>query len=369
MPGRQFLVSQSHASILSNLVAVALTLAGPRLWILIKAFLLSTVDIFTRYRRSRERHPPPFDLPLPLRSPTAPCCGMGISTQPQRSQHTPSHPGRQSHLEHDTLEATQTSHSELGAALKIIRSLWHCLRSGSIKLSTGTHPTYRWPKNLRIMKSFTITWKNLLRRPIDVLASLLLSSLFVGIFVAESTFSVLSAKIVGDTTALGSSPNCSISPRWNFSHFQPNAFDYSQRCYRTRNGIGDCNSFYNQTIGYTETTTKSPFAKEIRLEAEDSALTFDTGVVDAKVIGINSAHKYQFRRTAICIPLKAKNRLQELKVEDDKWTFGHGWPGTYNIRPNQERGFFVDQERGRIVSASVLARDISPNTRVSEVLC
>lgn len=43
---RQFLVTERHAYVLSTMLAVALTLAGPCLWILIKAFLSWLNEIF-----------------------------------------------------------------------------------------------------------------------------------------------------------------------------------------------------------------------------------------------------------------------------------------------------------------------------------
>ena len=61
---RQFLVSRSRASVLNNLVAIALTLAGPKLWIQLKAFSLFAFDIYARRRQQMNRRSTSDELPL-----------------------------------------------------------------------------------------------------------------------------------------------------------------------------------------------------------------------------------------------------------------------------------------------------------------
>ena len=55
LAGHQFLVSDSTASILSNAVAIALTLTGPRLWKLLKTFFIHIFNSCARCRRRRDR--------------------------------------------------------------------------------------------------------------------------------------------------------------------------------------------------------------------------------------------------------------------------------------------------------------------------
>ena len=234
------------------------------------------------------------------------------------------------------LEATQMSYSEIGAALSIIGRLWQSLTSGGIKLPIIRNSwTKKFPYRLFMIPTILTTWNNFLRQPVDIIASILLSILLVGMFIAESTANVLSAKIVSDTTAQVSSPGCSLAKRVVYSEFQPNAFDYSQRCYRKRQGTSGCTFYYNQSIAYAETNDEAPFINDLRMNAEDSALKFDTGLVEAKTIGINSANDFQFRRTASCTPLKAKSEVLELKLEDNgAWTFGYGSRGAKTVHLN-----------------------------------
>ena len=129
-------------------------------------------------------------------------------------------------------------------------------------------------------------------------------------FVAESSGTVLSANIVTDTTALVSSPKCNIGDGWET---QVGAHSYRDRCYHAELGTLGCNTFYNQSIAYTERPKqKCPFVNRICVKGIDSTLTLDTGLVDVRTIGINSAANLQFRRTTTCAPLKVDGELLKL---------------------------------------------------------
>lgn len=289
--GRQFLVSQHQASVLSNLVAIALTLASPRLWILIKAFLLFAIDISPNCLRKRTITRDSEELPLTSRT-GASFANNASPTGLRASQHTSNRPVNSRITEGEIQEVTRASHSELGAALRLIGNLWHFLSQGNIDLSTSLVASRRvCVKNMRIYRIVLKVWKNILRRPLDILTSLLLLVLFVAIFVAESTANVLSGNTVTNTTALVSSSKCTLA-HWDM---QPDAYAYTQLCYWAKPGTSGCTSFYNQSIAYTEKSKqRCPFDGAICAQVGDTALTFDTGLVDAKFVGINSAAHYQF---------------------------------------------------------------------------
>jgi hypothetical protein len=227
-------VSQYHASICSNLVAIALTLAGPRLWTSLKALFLYVLDIYRRHSNRRNRLPIHVNLPLSFRLPSLPT---------DRDQNGTAH---SVHFDHDSLNATETSHSELRATMMLIENIWKFLKSGRIELSSGS--TYRKKNGLRFPMTGKI-WKNFLQRPFDIIVSLLLSIFFVAIFVTESTANVLSVNIVSDMTATVSSSKCSLRNLFNRDF---NAADYRQKCYRAKLEADGCNFFYNQSIIYTK---------------------------------------------------------------------------------------------------------------------
>ncbi len=127
----------------------------------------------------------------------------------------------------------------------LIENIWNFLKSGRIELSSDS--TSRRKDWLRFPTASRF-WKNFLQRPFDILVSLLSSTFFVAIFVAESTANVLSVNIVNDTTAILSSPRCNL--KYLF-YEDSNAADYRQQCYRAKLEADGCNFSYNQSIAYT----------------------------------------------------------------------------------------------------------------------
>ena len=285
-------MSEHHASILGNLVAVALSLVGPKLWILFKAFFLGAIAV---HKRTPKQQPglPANTADLPLTSRTS------FARYPRQSQLLNAGADRRHFFGRDHLDLTETSHSELGAALALIGNVCQILTPGRIRLSNRPSNQRRmWP----VPQGASIIWVKFLQRPFDVVVSLFLSALFVGIFVAQSTADVLSANIVSDTTASVSSPNCNLRRQvpWD-----SDALDYSRKCYRARLGADGCTSFYNQIITYKERLENAcPFPGQTCARKIDSAFTLDTGLIDAKFLGINSVERFQFRRTSTCAPLR-----------------------------------------------------------------
>ena len=222
------------------------------------------------------------------------------------------------HIVDDNIGATAESHSELGAAFAFIETVWKYLGSGCLSLPNGpTSIKQRWPRHMKLV------WRNLLQRPFDVLLSLMVSVFFVAIFVAESSGTILSANIVSDTTALVSSEKCEIGSWYVTS--QGAAYEYARNCYHAELGANGCNFFYNQSIAYTEKHgQKCPFISEICANGSNSAISLDTGLVDAKVVGINSAAHLQFRRTTTCAPLRIDGEILNFTMIDETfniWDF------------------------------------------------
>lgn len=88
------------------------------------------------------------------------------------------------------------------------------------------------------------------------------------------------------------------------------AASYAQDCYD--HGVDKhgkamrCDFFYNSTISYRVLDDKCPFYNTaVCTEGYQSgaAVTFDTGVVDSDVLGINYESTYKFRRKTTCAPL------------------------------------------------------------------
>ena len=319
---RQFLVSQYHASIMGNIVAVALSLSTPRLWILLKALMLGIYHhLRTKSHERKNRstvsrmvaqtipsiHPPPSVL---------------LTTFHQVS--------------HENVVITEESHSELGAARDILRNTWDQLTTRSIRL-----PIYvaNWKHTpFRKCRSWVlILWSNLLHYSTEVITSLILSIIFIGVFVAESSGSILSAHIITDGVAVSAGSFCAQDAPTSvngYSNQGDMALAYADRCYGASTATDGCNYLYNQSISYLETSNDTcPFLGDVCLEGTRSAITLDTGLPDARYLGINSAQRFQFRRSTTCAPLVSDGRYVKEVINSDgqasyNYYYGPIWNGT-----------------------------------------
>lgn len=149
---------------------------------------------------------------------------------------------------------------------------------------------------------------------------IVITTVLFGLFVAQAIAGVFSAKIASDQAGLSSSKHCGI---WQFNEDaggeaadrddwynyqkEARASRYARTCYNSPDPTGpfSCKVFYNQSLAYTTKTHQPcPFASsELCHDGLYSAVSFDTGYIDAGVIGINSPNTYKFRRTTTCSPL------------------------------------------------------------------
>lgn len=153
----------------------------------------------------------------------------------------------------------------------------------------------------------------------DILV-IVIVTIFFGVFVGYVVASTFSAKIASDRAGLASSQYCGI---WQFDdkagkeaadrddlynyQKEARASQYARTCYNTPNPNDpfSCRIFYNQSIEFdTKTDQPCPFASsELCSGGLYSAVLFDTGLIDASVIGVNAPVTHKFRRTTSCSPL------------------------------------------------------------------
>ena len=311
-------VSDFHASILGNLVAVALTLACPRLWILVKAF---TVWIYNK-RDSRRLgnqgaysrlSPPDSTYPWPTEDGNDP--EVQEDSLPEADESIELEDDGSSPMLHRNVRRAGNADSELGAARTIIATTLSSLNAYRIQLPSvrGRH-RYSWLNRLedRLSDSrISQLWDNVLRQPFDVIASICLALLFVAFFVAESSGAIFSASVLTDSVALAASPNCSIltadAPRLVTNRLARRAARYRDQCYHGQPRANGCSFFYNQSIAFINVpNAPCPFEGEFCIPGPTNAYTMDTGYVEAKVLGINSAENLYFRRRATCSPIDTR---------------------------------------------------------------
>lgn len=178
-------------------------------------------------------------------------------------------------------------------------------------------------------------------------------TVFFGLFVAQAIAGVFSAKIASDRAGLSSSQHCGI---WQFNenaggeaadrddlnnyHMEARASQYARTCSTSPDPTDpfSCKVFYNQSIAYTTKTLQScPFASsELCHDGLYSAISFDTGYVDASVIGMNSPTTHKFRRTTSCSPL---NMSEPYVLQSSSGTNGTAYDYYYGPKDNTNYTF------------------------------
>ena len=237
------------------------------------------------------------------------------------------------------------SKSFLGWLIRVLRSLkteWTNIElhdpSSSSGSSVETQRLLGQPPTIRRDESFAnilsdsessrdAVWKiarYIIRRGASIQASrttfgIMLATLLFSLFVAQTVAGILSAKIASNKSALSSSTHCGI---WQFDDNageeaayrddlynygkEARASQYARNCYNSPDPTDtlSCAFFYNQSIAFTtKSRQRCPFTADLCHGGLYSAVTFDTGLVDSSVIGINSQVTHKFRRKTSCSPL------------------------------------------------------------------
>lgn len=173
---------------------------------------------------------------------------------------------------------------------------------------------------------------------------IVVTTVLFGLFIAQAIAGVFSAKIASDRAGLSSSQHCGIwqfnenaggepADRDDLNNYQKEAraSQYARTCYNSPDPTDplSCKVFYNQSIAYsTKTYQPCPFASsELCHDGLYSAISFDTGYIDASVIGINSPTTHKFRRTTSCSPLNMSEPYVLRSSPDTNGTAYHYYYG------------------------------------------
>ena len=171
-----------------------------------------------------------------------------------------------------------------------------------------------------------------------------------GIFVAWAAIGVISADIASNKVGLSSSQNCGI---WHFdkdagdeaayrddlNNFrkEERASQYARNCYNTPDAIDtlSCGIFYNQSVSFvSKSRQKCPFpSSELCWDGPYSAVSFDTGYIDASILGINAPVTHKFRRTSTCSPLNMSEPYikKSPDTNDSSYHYNYGPSGSANF--------------------------------------
>ncbi|PGH20786.1 hypothetical protein AJ80_03413 [Polytolypa hystricis UAMH7299] len=189
----------------------------------------------------------------------------------------------------------------------------------------------------KILRQFIVDIMRTDSTPSIFLKTAVLAVLF-GTFVAWTAAGILLTRNPSDQAALSSSTHCGI---WQFdedagdeaaylddlhNHWKESrASQYARNCYSSLElpNSMDCSSFYNGSISFTtRRDERCPFkSPELCLDGLYSAVSFDTGLVDSNIIGINSPTTYRFRRRSICSPLNVSEPYIQTDSKNNSTTY------------------------------------------------
>ena len=155
-------------------------------------------------------------------------------------------------------------------------------------------------------------------------------------WIAIQVCGVMPSLIATDSIALSEHPNCGV--------YFPNATDdremfsisreyesitWAQSCYGPAEGSDGCDLLLQDSIPKSvEESVRCPFGEHMCHGGSNSAVRFSTGPVDARTIGINTPHRYEFQRSTTCSPLNMNESYVRLSRGDGGLAFDYYYGGS-----------------------------------------
>lgn len=297
----------------SNVVAVALTLSLPRLMVFIKLLAAFIEKKIQRRNQSDGRlhvHSQEERFRQQIVTPESPTLIELMSPQPAHGR--PSNSAVPTGFIEELAHAVTTSHSVENAGGRIWRDY--------VFVNSAHAPSLTPMSNiLARIRNFT-RYFNDNRREVSI--SLILVVFFFSLFAGYQSIAICASRIVGPSIARSTNPyagswfsdildaehmlNTSLFPIVNDLHssmaFKAKA--YAEKCYEPDLPPRECATFYTPRIPYNESHNVScPFQGDMCLEGPNSAYELDTGFLKATLLGINEEQTVHFRMWKICAPI------------------------------------------------------------------
>ena len=195
-------------------------------------------------------------------------------------------------------------------------------KPGDIQLPTDTSPSDADTREIE-GKRWKLFWL------------FLVSISYFGFYIGVLICGISTAGLGTDSTALSASPKCGVhrpplgDPALSLNLSTPYEFRteldsalWAQRCYHAEEGADGCNSFLQQSIPYTtKHNATCPFADYMCHGGKESAISFSTGAISARALGINMPKTYEFERTTTCSPLNMNDTYIRLHQNGSEYTF------------------------------------------------
>lgn len=364
----QYLVPEKRATTISNIVAVALTLALPRVYILLKRCIPSILHLyhhlaqlhllrrFCQVSKLIAKNTGAFFRRKPLNA-SAEEHDLEHTTgsSPAALQSSPADPP-DNRLIIGLCGTIQQATTTENAVSQLAR---HHLAMPPIRVGTSSPNAFRQ------------VWTNIRDEPRGstyILFSML--SLFA-IYIGLQTISISSSFMIGGSAATIKQAACAVyitrqhaltkldeimafSARHSYqSSLSESALSYAASCYQTARTSTSCDIALTRSIPYHLSTTSScPFPAPTMCKlGNDSVHTLDTGFINARILGINSASNFEFRRRTTCSPVLDNNEFVWLETSSNNKTvhigylYGTGWKHMWRRDSRRSRYSIFDEVR------------------------
>ena len=324
----KYLVPERTATVVSNAIAVTLTLALPRLYIILIWLLSALAKLWRRsqwsdtlnsgqrlLRRFFDKLPSTLtnrsvfaetnEIPLPLSH-------RDVSGHQYQDQRLCS--GIQ-----ETLRSSATSED---AVSRLARS-----HLAMPRLTVGLGGT-RQNRLLQLIQ-------NLKEDPRGFASILALMLLLFAIYIGLQVMAISSSFIIGDSAAVINEGRCAYSVAYWDDDWALNpssvrsgfwgdlselALKFEQTCYSGRPSMIPCRGVLAPNLPYvSHSGTRCPFPEPTMCKLGDSsAFTLDTGFLNSKILGINARTNFEFRRLTICAPVNNNDTFVSVSNPSDK---------------------------------------------------
>lgn len=300
-----------------SLFAAWITVWTPQYWRLVQDYVVKPIVDRRDHRRSAEQHEdggPDNVLPgiagggqqgTELRT----LEGVNINGQTPRTED-----GEEDEEEHHGADGLrldlEQSHAPEEVVAHGVREFWAILRyvwsNNRIRLHVNG------PVLQQITEKARRLWENFLNKREELFSITMIVSFCATVFAAFTAAATAVAHLELDNIALSTSPDCGYWQSHNSAKLEIFALNraeeqtanYYQNCYEMNPSLQDCNLYARRELFSRMTDNDDcPFKGDVCLLGNKSAISFDTGYVDSKYLGINSRQRPFYRRRTVCAPL------------------------------------------------------------------
>lgn len=311
----QYLAPEKKATTISNIIAVILTLALPRIYILLKRSMPNVIQ-FCKYLAQlsvprwlcqvSKSLPQSIGATFGRKAPNASTqtLSLEIINQPDPGE------GPERRIVTGLLDTIQHATTTESAVSQLAR---HHLAMPRITLRAGASTP----------NIFRRIWTNIIEEPRTSSYTLFFMLALFAIYIGLQAIAISSSFMVGDSAA-SITPAAyayyinagyrlqaldeiiSFSAHHSYqSSLTESALSYAALCYQSAGPPTSCGMTLTRNIPYSILDDNlCPFpAHSMCKFGNDSTHTLDTGFIDAGILGINSASNFEFRRRTTCSPV------------------------------------------------------------------